>query len=314
MNLDFFTVASNLISLFALIAVGYAAVRFGILDDRAAPVFSAFLMKITLPCTIFISVASREYDPSFLYDGVTIMIAGLVIFTALLYVSRGLAILFRVPEKSCGTWAFSATFSNAGFMGFPIALALFGGDGLALAVMLNIAFNIVVFTVGVMEVARDNPARGGQKMSAKSIIFSGINIATVLSLISYFGRVNIPNAVATPLTFLSNITTPLSMTMIGIILAHAKSSEIFRNVHAWLNTLFSLIIYPIGVCLLLKIFPPSSNPLVAAVLVLVVAMPAASITAVICELYHGNINFAVKAMFLQNLFSVLTIPFICMFI
>ena len=314
MNLDFFTVASNLISLFSLIAVGYAAVHCGILDDRAMPVMSSFLMKITLPCTIFISLAQREYDPAFLNDGIIITIAGIAVFAVMLYASRYISAFLKVPQNCRGVWAFTATFSNSGFMGFPISLILFGGNGLALAVMLNIAFNIVLFTVGVMEIMRDNPSQAGKKMDIKSVIFSGINIATVLSLIFYFGRIIIPDTVATPLNYLSNITTPLSMTMIGVALAHTKSSEIFRNIHAWTNALFSLIIYPVMLCLLLKIFPLSSNPLVAAVLVLVVAMPAASITAVVCEMYHGNINFAAKAMFIQNLFSVLTIPFICMLI
>ena len=54
MNLDFFVVMSNLVSLFALIAVGYFAVKSGILKPEASAPFSAFLLKVTLPCTIFI--------------------------------------------------------------------------------------------------------------------------------------------------------------------------------------------------------------------------------------------------------------------
>lgn len=314
MNLDFFTVASNLISLFAIIAVGYAALRSGILDDNASHVFSAFLMKITLPCTIFLSLAQREYDPKFIHDGIIIIIAGIIVFSFLLYASRYVSAFLKVPQNCRGVWAFTAAFSNSGFMGFPIALALFGTEGLALSVMLNISFNITIYTIGAMEIIRDNPAHDGQKMDMKAIIFSGINISTLLSLIFYFGRINIPTVIATPMIYLSNITTPISMIIIGMALARTKGSEIFRNIHAWTNTLFSLIIYPAMLCLLLKIFPLSENPLVSAVLILIIAMPSASVTAVICELYHGNINFAAKVMFLQNLFSVLTIPFICMLI
>ena len=34
-------------------------------------------------------------------------------------------------------------------MGFPVALALFGEEGLALAVMFGVPFNLLVYTLGV---------------------------------------------------------------------------------------------------------------------------------------------------------------------
>ena len=80
MELDFFTVAFNLISLFSIIAVGYIAVKTGALKLEASAHFSAILMRITLPCTIFISLVTREYDPAFVRDGIITIIAGLVAF------------------------------------------------------------------------------------------------------------------------------------------------------------------------------------------------------------------------------------------
>ena len=312
MNLDFFMVASNLISLFALIAVGYLAVRMKLLNESYSAAFTALLMKVTLPCTIFVSLVQREYNSSFLKDGLIIIAAGIVVFAGLMYLSRYVAILLRVPKNCRGIWAFTASYTNSGFMGFPIALALFGGEGLALAVMLNIAFNLTIYTIGPLEIARDNPGREGEKFNIKSIIFSNINFATVLSLIFYFGKIQLPDFVINPLNYISGITTPLSMIMIGIALAHSKASELFTDIHAWTNTIFALLIYPAAITLFLKFFPISSNPLVGAVLVLVIAMPAASVTAVICKQYHGNMDFAAKVMFLQNLFSVITIPLICL--
>ena len=312
MNLDFFTVASNLISLFALIAVGYIAVYSKVLDESASHVFSSFLLKITLPCTIFVSIIQKQYDPAFFHDGLIIMAFGFVMFASLLYLSLYVAKLLRVPENCRSVWAFSAAFTNGGFMGFPIALALFGKDGLALAVMLNIAFNAVVYTVGAMEIAKSGS--GDVKINIKSIIFSNINISSAISLIFYFGQLKAPQAVVTSLTYISNITTPLSMMMIGMALAHSKANELFNDIHAWTNVITALIIYPVIICLLLKIFPLSKNPLVAAVLILIIAMPAASVTSVMSEEYHANVDFAAKVMFLQSLFSVFTIPLICMMI
>lgn len=314
MNLDFFVVMSNLVSLFALIAVGFLAVRLGVIKPEASAPFSALLMKVTLPCTIFILLVQKDYDPSFVHDSLIIIIAGLVIFSGMMYLSRYLAVLFGVPENCRGVWAFSCAYTNAGFMGFPIALALFGAEGLALSVMLNIAFNMTVYTIGALEIARDNPNHNADKIDMKGIVFSGINIALVLSLVFYFGRIGLPKMLAAPINYLSNITTPLSMVIIGMALARSHGLEVFTDRAAWLATLMRLVVYPVVLCLALRVWPLSANPLVDAVLVLVVAMPGASVTAVLCQMYHGNIDFAAKVMFLQNLLCIVTIPAVCMLI
>ena len=314
MNLDFFVVMSNLVSLFSLIAVGYLAVRSGVLSPSASASFSALLMKVTLPCTIFISLAQKEYNPAFINDSIIIIIAGLVGYTAMLYLSRYLAVALKVPENCRGVWAFLCAFNNSGFMGFPIALALLGAEGLALSVVMNISYNMTVYTLGAFEISRDNPNHNAEKIDMKGIIFSGINIALVLSLIFYFGRIHIPEYIATPLNYLSGITTPLSMVIIGMALSRSHGLEVFRNIHVWTCTLMRLIVYPVAFCLLLRVLPLGSNPMVSATYIVIMAMPGASVTAVLCEMYHGNIDFAAKVMFLQNLLCIITIPLVCMLI
>ena len=312
MQLDFFVVMANLASLFALIAVGYFAVKFGIVNTESQHHFSILLMKITLPCTIFISLAQREYTPAFIHDSVIIIIAGLIGYPFMLYLSRWvLAGIFGVPKGRRGIWSFLCAFNNSGFMGFPIALSLFGAEGLALSVMMNISFNATIYTLGAIEIARDNPGHDSNGLNMKSIIFSSINISTALSLIFYFGRINLPATISAPLSYISGITTPLSMMIIGMTLAHSKVADIFTDIHAWTATIMRLAVYPALWLLLVKVFPLGANPLVGAVYVLIMSMPGASVTVGMCEMYHGDIDFAAKIMFIQNILCMITIPAIC---
>ena len=312
MNLDFFVVISNLVSLFALIAVGYLAVKSGVLKPEASAHFSVFLLKVTLPCTIFISLAQKEYDPAFVQDSMILIAAGLIAYTGMQYISRLMAKPLGVPEGCRGVWAFTCAYNNCGFMGFPITLALLGAEGLALSVMLVIAFNITVYSIGAIAIAGDRPDHKAEGLSMKGIIFSAVNIATVLSLIVYFGRVKVPAMIASPITHLSNITTPLSMVITGMALANSSGMELLTDKSAWLSALMRLVVYPVVICLILKVIPFGSGPIVGAVFVLIMAMPAASVTAALCELYHGNIEFAAKVMFIQNVLCIVTIPAVCM--
>ena len=312
MNLDFFVVMSNLVSLFALIAVGYLAVRLGVLKPEASAPFSAFLLKVTLPCTIFISLAQKDYDPTFVHDSMILIVAGLIAYIGMLYISRLIAKPLGVPEGCRGVWAFTCAYNNCGFMGFPIAFALLGAEGLALSVMLNISFNVTAYSLGAMEIARDRPDHKAEGLNVKGIIFNGINTAIVLSLIFYFGGLKVPELIAAPINYLSGITTPLSMVIIGMALAHGHGLEMLTDKYAWLSSVMRLVVYPVIICLILKMIPFGSGPIVGAVFVLIMAMPAASVTAALCELYHGNIEFAAKVMFIQNVLCIVTIPAVCM--
>ena len=312
MNLDFFVIMSSLVSLFALIAVGYLAVKSGVLKPEASAYFSVFLLKVTLPCTIFISLTQKEYDPAFVHDSMIIIFAGLIAYSGMQYISSVLAKPLGVPEGCRGLWAFTCAYNNCGFMGFPITLALLGAEGLALSVMLTIAFNLTVYSFGAMAIAGDRPDHKAEGLSMKGIIFSAVNIATVLSLIFYFGGLKVPAMIASPLTHLSNITTPLSMVITGMALAHSSGMELLADGYAWLSALMRLVVYPVVICLILRVIPFGSSPMAAAVFVLIMAMPAASNTVLLCEVYHGNMEFAAKVMFIQNVLCIVTIPAVCM--
>ncbi len=312
MNLDFLVVMSNLVSLFALIAVGYVSVKSRVLKPEASGIFSVFLLKVTLPCTIFISLAQKDYDPAFVHDSMILILAGLVAYIGMLYISRLISKPLGIPEGSRGIWSFTCAYNNCGFMGFPIAFALLGSEGLALSVMLNISFNTTAYSLGAMEIARDNPEHKAEGLNMKGIIFNGINAAIVLSLIFYFSGLKVPEQLASPINYLSNITTPLSMVIIGMALSRGQGLAMLTDKSAWLSALMRLVIYPVLICLIVGVIPFGSSGIVRAVFVLIMSMPAASITVALCEIYHGNIELAGKVMFIQNTLCIITIPCICM--
>ena len=304
---------STLTSLFALIAVGYAAVHFGAVSPNSTIYFSTLLMKVTLPCTIFISLVQKDYDPNFIHDSLIMIASGLIIYPVMLYSSKFIAKILRVKKNSIGIWAFSSTFSNAGFVAFPICLELLGREGLALAVMLNTTFNMTAYTIGEFEVAKDSQNALGS-INFKSIILSSINFAIVASFIFYFGQIKLPSLIETSIGYVSNITTPLSMLLIGMSLAKSHSKHILNDRDAWLCVAFRLIIYPLILCILFRFIHISNNPMVSAVIIIVMAMPVASTANIIAETYSLDMNFVTKALFISNIACIITIPFICMFI
>ena len=312
MQLDIFVVFTNLLALFLLIAVGFIIAKLKWIPQEGSSIFSSLLVKVTLPCTIFVSLASREYDPNFIKDVLITLAIGMVVFPGMHLLGKICAKALGVKRGKRGIWEFTAAYSNNGFMGFPITLTLFGEDGLAIAVIYNICFNIFAYTIGAMSVMGDSQEEG-HKLDIKSVIFTNINYAIVLSLIVYFARIPVPEVILTPMTHLSNITTPISMVIIGMVLSRSNALEMIRDKDAWTATFFRLLASPFILIFIFR-FLPIHNPLIPSVVITLMSMPVAAVCTVLAETYHGNIDMAAKVSFLTNILSLITIPFISMFL
>ena len=302
-------VFSNLAGLFLLIAVGYAAVKFQVLPASSTKLLSNLLMQVTLPATILTSLV-RPYDAAFVRDGVLIAVLGAALFALYGLLALPASRLFRVPQGRRGVWIFSSMFSNNGFMGFPVALALFQEEGLALAVFLGIPFNLLAYTLGPKLMCMDHDAQDNTPPpSWRSILLTGVNCATVLGLVLYLCHLSIPSTLSAPLTYLSNVTTPLSMLVIGMNLTEGRVGDLLRDRDVFSVTFLRLILFPVLTWAILRLLPISS-PLVVGVTLIIMAMPAPAISAILAESYHSDKELASRAVFLSSLLCLISIPLI----
>ena len=301
---------NNLVGLFLLLGAGFAAVRLGLVKQEAAPYFTALLMKVTLPATIFTAML-RPFDPSFLLDGAVIFLLSFILFVLYALLARPAAGFFRVCPGGQGMWMMCCTFCNNGFMGYPVILALFGEDGLALAAMGGIAFNLLVYTLGAKQVVRDVRDGGAVSLSWRRLIFTGVNGATALGLIVFCLQLEVPAAVLTPIRHLANITTPLSMFLIGMTLARGSLGAAFRDRDVFSACFMRLLALPTLTWAILKLLP-LPNPLIAWVTLIIMAMPSPAVSGVLAEQYGGNTALSARIVFLSSLLCIVTIPLVAL--
>ena len=307
--MDLSVLLSNLIGLFLLIGVGFFAVRTGILPAEASKPMTALLMKITVPATI-VSSMLRPLDMGFLKMGASMLLVGMVILPLFSVVSLGLSRLFRVADGRRGMWCFCATFCNSGFMGFPVALALFGEEGLALTVILSIPFNLMMYSIGAKMVCMDLPRDGSaQAISWGKVIFSVINLSLVVGLFFYFTQIQLPQAVRGPLDYLAGVTTPLSMMITGMNLSQGKAGDIFRDRDILTAAGTRLLILPVLAWGLMRLIPGLSSLVLGAAL-LNFSMPSPAAAALLGEQYGGDTQTAVRAVFVSSLLCIVTIPLV----
>ena len=284
--------------LFFLILVGFLAAKGRVLPEGSNRVLSQLVIFITNPCTVLYSALSGE---RLLSNGQVLLLTSIAVgaFGVMILLGRLLPMLLRCPEKDRNLYRFLCTFSNMGFLGFPVVEAVFGPDAVFYAAIFNLVFQLVVYTYGV------SLFRPGERLEPK-LLLSPMIFASLLAYACYLTGLRVPAPVTEALKTVSNVNSPLCMLAIGIALAGVPLREVFGNWRLYVIALVRQLLLPLVLWLALRSFV--TEPLVLGVTVVICAMPAATLTVLFSAKYGGNEKLAAAGVFLTTLLSLGTIP------
>lgn len=291
--------AQQVLVMFLLILAGYLAVRTRVLDAGARQGFSSLLVNLVVPAMIVDSYLI-PFDPEILANLVRTALAS----AAALGLGLGIALLAtrRMNDPDRPLLRFAITFSNAGYMGFPLIEALFGAEGLLYASIFNTFFNILLWTAGVALLAPGSRGRG----SLRQLLTKPALLAVAVGLALYLGQVPVPDLLAQPIGLLGGMNTPLSMLITGIIIATSDLRAVIRRASLWYTLLLRMAAVPAAALLLC--LATGTGGMVGAVVVLLEARPCAAITSVFAVQYHYDEELAAGAVVASTLLSILILP------
>ena len=195
----------QMVVLFAVGATGYAAKRLNLMDEDFDKKFSKLILNTALPALILASVLTAETLPS---ATKILWTAGVSCASYVVLVAIGFSITaaLRVPDGRKGVFRFMMVFGNTGFIGFPVTAAVFGAEALIYTTVFNLAFNALVFTLGVWMLATDNKYGVKIKMSPKSFLSPCI-VASVASIALAFAGIHGVPVLGEALDTLGSLTT-----------------------------------------------------------------------------------------------------------
>ena len=143
--MDAFLIMMRNVLLFVALAVpGYLLVRLGLMKQEHTAGFSKLLMYVGLP---FLLISGTINNLTFQKE--TLLTAGFVALLSTAYtvfaffISKPLT-AGEKNEKARGMMRFCSVFSNNGFLGIPLTLAVFGADSpvFMVLIIINIVTNI----------------------------------------------------------------------------------------------------------------------------------------------------------------------------
>ena len=297
--------AQQVLVMFLLILVGYLAVRAQVLGAEARRSFSTLLVNIVVPAMIVDSYLI-PFDPDILAN----LVRTALVSTGALLIGLGIALLAtrRMQSPDRPILRFAITFSNAGYMGFPLIQALFGAEGLLYASIFNTFFNILIWTAGIALL--DPGAKGANPV--RELVKKPALLAVALGLVLYLGRVPVPDLIAQPIGLLGGMNTPLSMLITGIIIATSDLKAVIRRGALWQTILLRMLAVPAASVLLC--LATGTSGMVGAVIILLEACPCAAITSVFAVQYRYDEQLAAGAVVVSTLLSIAALPLFALFV
>lgn len=304
MTVDVTTVASVVATMFFVVIIGYTARKLNIIGESASRLMSDLVIKVGQPFMIISAVLGIPYSASNLLEGGFILVVALIVHAVAAVLAFVATFRFRDQEERRLT-EFGATYANCGFMGFPLLKAVYGDVGLFWASFFVIIFNLVCWTYGQYVLSRAN---GSVKINPRAIFINYGTIPCMLGLLLYVLRVGdmLPPVAFEAMDYLGSLCTPLSMLVIGGLLATIPFRKLFTNSRIYLLCAVKLLALPVlcGIVLALLGFSHEMSMFGA----IMAALPTAANTAIFAESYGINPPFAAHAVGMTTLLSVLTIP------
>lgn len=295
----FDTLCEMLVLLFAIV-LGYGANRMGIMGGEMDQKVSKLLLTFTLPSMILAAVVTGDALP-----GLTEVLS--VLKVALVFYLLEAVFMLAVPRFLGGTpaqkgvWRYALMFPNVGFIGYPVAVALFGQEALFYAVVLALPFNLMSFALGPLLLV-------GAKRFKLRQVFSPCVVAALLALILALSGLRPPALVGEMLDFVGGITVPLSLLLVGSLLAGLPAGQVFASPKLWILSALRLLVMPAALCLILRRI--DIGYMVLGVAVTQMAMPVAVNGSMLSMEYGGDTQCMAQVTFLSTLASIVTIPVI----
>jgi len=286
-----------LVILFA-IAAGYGANHLGYLGGETDQKLSKLILNITMPAMIVAAVITGEELPE-----ISVILS--ILEVGVVFYVLEFAFVLTVPKLLPGTagqkgvYRYTLAFPNVGFIGYPVAVALYGDGALFYAAILALPFNLLSYSLGPLMLAGAGRFRWRQ-------LLSPCIVASVLGLVLALTRLRPPAMVGEMLDFVGSITVPLSLLVVGSLLAHMSPGKVLRSPKLWVLSVLRLLVMPALLCLVLR--GMHIEAMVLGIAVSQMGMPVAVNGTLLSMEYGGDTEAMAQVTFLTTLGAIVTIP------
>ena len=285
---------NQLIIMFAMLGLGAWMKKRGIMSEGTFKDLGVFLLYVITPIVVFSGylVPLNDLNTS------RLIISSVASLVLLLMISGIATIIYRKDGLSI----FASIFTNSGFMGIPLVIALFSQEAVfILSPFLSWLF-VIQWTLGIVVVTGDI-----KSMSFKKVILNPVILATIFGVVVYGLQIQVPTVVNEFLIRMGAMLMPVAMIVLGSTFANLSLKKMIRDSRVWVMVFVRLFVLPLFVVLALT-FIAKDYELVAYTLLVAMSAPIGANVAILAQQYDRDTQLAASQIMMTTLFSIISMP------
>lgn len=298
-----FTIINLLVKIFILTAFGFLCKRIGLINDATQKGINKLLVNAILPVTIFMS-SQNDYSPELAGNMLITFILVSVYYIFSLVFTTLVGRAMKLEDKKRNVFVTMITFGNVGFIGFPIALELYGNEGVLYTVIYNMVYQLLFYTYGAALLSGDK-----SNMRPSVIFKTPVTISSFLCVFLFLAQVKLPEMIAAPLDTIGGMTTPISLILVGCSLAGAKLHELVTDKLSYVVSFFKMLLIPALMMMVLMLLKLPT--VLAGTCAVLTALPAGSMNVIYAEEFDCEPQFASRTVIQTMVIMIVTLP-LCM--
>lgn len=290
--------------LFFTAGLGFVGAKVGYIPKEANRILSRLVLDLALACSVVYSAASSAHPLTNAQVGMLALAASMAAVILIVLSKVGIRLL-RIPKDSAGVCEYMLIFSSSALMGYPVIRACFGTDAVFYAAILNMVFTTLCYTYGIRLIR----GKSSQQISPWKELMSPVIVCSLLAWGIYVFRIQLPGFLVSCLGYMDQITSPLSMLIVGSTLAHAQHIRVEGFWRVFTLVALRMILTPLLAFVILSgIF---ENSMMTGIFVIFQALPAAVSTTMFCARFEKDGTLAALCVLLSTILSAILLPLYC---
>ena len=304
-----FTPLLVILPVFALILAGVIARRTGVLGPHATRELNRFVVWLALPCLLFDIVAHARWGDLWRLGFIAAFAGGSFGVFALTLALRWNRKRHLADAAIDGL---NAAYANTGFIGFPLAAAVFGAPSLTptliaaiLTVCVLFGFALILVEAGLQ--SEGHPLHIARKVGL-SLCKNPLLVAPVAGAVVPLLGVSLPAPAESFLKLLGGAASPCALVALGLFLADKREGgEAVPVTDTALLVVLKLGMQPL-LTWVLAVFVCHLSPALTTMCVVLSALPTGTGPFMVAEFYQRESTVTARVILASTVLALLTLP------
>lgn len=301
----FLATGNQIIFLFILILIGFFLSKMNILPDGTSKVLSLLENNVFMPALVagtFISNFTVEI----------IKTAGALFAFSFAWLIVIIPLSIFIPkwlvkdEHIRNIYTYGLAFSNFGFMGNPVVLALFP-DIFMEYLIFTLPLWIVIYLWGVPQLLLPKTEKNGIIARLKRFL-NPMVLGMIVGMIIGISGVTLPSPITSVIQTLGDCMSPVAMLLTGVTVAKINLKKVLADYTIYIVSVIRLLAIPLAFIGLFALWNPNETVVICTICSL--AMPLGLGTIVIPSAYGKDPTTAAGMTMISHLLSCITIPIV----